>query len=508
MTNPICSRCLYLTDEPEKFRRCPSIPIHHRGMCCSNPNNTLKDNVSGDSYRPYCEEVNRHGECLFYYPKELEPVKEIIFDEETNTVCITGKNIVIFTTDGTDPVIENLPKDNFYDETTETYSVKIPLTHTTLVKAACSLEGVISSVRELFIEIPDVPAIEFDKKTNTVSIKSYNKIFYTIDGSKVTEDSLVYDKPFVISHNTTIKACSLAREDFSKQVQLYCVSIEAPVINFDSDLNLVSLEADDPILFSTDGSDIYDDSEKYEEPFEIDKNITVKAACIVDGELSEQVELECKVPNIPIISYDEKTNEVTITSDNTIRYSVNGDDVKKKDKIYSNPFKISETCVIKAVSVVDEKMSEQAELKCVFVKSPIIDFDENTNTVSIKGDSKILYSIDGSKIYDDAEEYKKTFVIDKNTIVNAACIIGNMLSKQVTLECKVPSKPLINYNEQTKTVSILSDNPILYTTDGSDVKKKDSEYKAPFKISTTSLIKAISIVNNRISEQAQLECKV
>ena len=507
MINPICSRCLYLTDKPEKFRRCPSIPIHHRNMCCSNPDNTINDSVSGDSYRPYCEEVNRHGECLFYYPKELEVVKEIVFDEETNTVCITGKNIIIFTTDGTDPSIETHPRDNFYDESTETYSVKIPLEHTTIVKAACSLEGVISSVRELFIEIPDVPTIEFDKETNTVSIKSYNKVFYTTDGSKVTEDSLVYEKPFAIGHNTTINACSFVREDFSKQVQMYCVSIEAPVINFDSDQNIVSLEADDPILFSIDGSDIYDDSDKYEEPFEIDKNTVIKAACIVDGELSEQVELECKVPNIPVVSYDEKTNVVTITSDNAVRYSVNSDDVKKKDKIYSEPFKISETCIVKAVSVVGEKMSEQAELKCVFVKSPIIDFDENTNTVSIKGDSKILYSTDGSKIYDDAEEYKKPFVIDRNTIVNAACITNGILSNQVSLECKVPSKPLITYNEQVKTVSILSDNPVLYTTDGSDVKKKDSEYKAPFKISTTSLIKAVSIVNNRISEQAELECK-
>ena len=364
MVNPVCSRCIYLTNKPETFRRCPVIPIIHRDMCCSNPENTIKDNISGESYKPYCEEINRHAECLFYYPKGLEEVRDISFNVETSTVCITGTNKIIFTTDGTELTAEIKPQENSYDENTGLYSVEIQIEHTCTVKAVCLSEGVISSVKEIDVEVLDSPAIEFNKETNTVSIESYNKILYTTDGSDVTEDSFVYEKPFVISRNTTIKACSFARNEFSEQTEKYCVSMEKPVINFAPETNVVSIDADDTILFSIDGSDIYDDSDRYEEPFEIEKNTLVKAACIIDGELSEQAEFECKVLGIPVIDFDKETGTVSITAENTVLYTTDGNDVRKKDLEYKGPFKISDTTVIKAVSIVDNKMSEQAELIC------------------------------------------------------------------------------------------------------------------------------------------------
>lgn len=507
MTNPVCKKCRYLDSHPETFRVCPKIPVIHRDMNCSNPKNAVKDHVTGEAYKPFCEEVNRHGECLFYYPSDLTGISDICFSEETNEVSVYGKSPFIVTIDGTEPNAKAKPIGAF-DSQTGMFSFTLKTEHSCIVKAACVLDGVLSDITEKNIEIPDVPVIDFDETTNTVSIKSHNKVFFTTDGSKVSEFSEVYTKPFVITHNTMIKACSFARDDFSKQVEKYCISIEPPVINFDSDSNMVSISADDKILFTTDRSDVYDDSEEYTEPFVIEENTTVKAACIVNGELSAQSELVCKVPDIPSIAYNMNTHEVSIVSANPARYTINGEDVRRKDSLYETPFKISETCTIKAATFVGNKISEQSELKCVFVSAPEIKFDEDTNTVSISAKDKILFSTDGSKIYDDADEYTQPFAITKNTIVNAACIVDGVLSEQATLVCKVPSKPVIKYDERTHTVSIISDNPVLYTTDGSDVKKKDTEYKAAFRLTATSVVKACSIVNNKLSEQTELECVV
>lgn len=505
---PICSKCKFLSKEQVRFRPCPRIPIIHRDMLCSNPENAIKDYVGGEPFSPFCEEVNRHGECLVFYPADLES-PELAFEEGTNTLIISSvtKTFVV-TTDGQIPNKTMSYIFGVYDENTEKYIAEITLEHSCTVKASCVIADVVSVPTELYCEIPDIPEIEFDKTTNTVTIKSYNLVRYTTDGSKVTDESPEYEKPFVIDHNTTIKARSYTKDDYSVQVSTYCISIEPPVIEFDPDTNKVTLTADDPILYTTDGSDVFDDSTQYDEPFELTKNTLVKAACIVEDELSETTELECKVVNDPVITYDEDTHKVTIESENLVRYTTDGSDVKKSSPLYITPFEITETCTVKAVEFVDDKESSQVELECIFISAPEISFDPENNIVSISGDNTILYSTDGSKIYDDSDEYTDPFVIEKNTTVRAACILNGKLSEEVSLVCKVASTPKISYNPATKTVTISGENTILYTTDGSDVKKKDAEYKSPFKIIETKTIKAKSIVDDRMSEQAELTCVV
>lgn len=355
--NPICSKCQFLTGETVKFRRCPKIPIFHRDMLCSNENNIVKDHVSGDTYSPYCEEVNRYGECLFYYPVGL--IKPTVLFEGT-VVTVTGTQPLIVTTDGTNPSPKMKPEGEFNEGV---YTLEIELEHTTLIKAACIEDGVLSEVNELICELPDVPVISFDQLTNTVTIDSYNKVFYTTDGTDVSTSSDVYEGPFVIDHNTTVKACSYVDDTLSEQVSLYCVSIEPPVIEFTPETNTVTITSDDTVLYTVDGSEVYDDSDVYSNPFVINKNTLVKAACIVNGILSDEVELECKVASEPVISFNNNT--VTITGENTILYTTDGSDVKKKDTEYTGPFRITQTTTVKAKSIVDGRMSTQAELECV-----------------------------------------------------------------------------------------------------------------------------------------------
>lgn len=504
MIIPVCAKCIYLTNEKEKFRKTPSIKIFHRDMLCSAENNAIVDKVAGTSICPFCEEVNRHGECLEYYPKGLEP-PEISFDAGTQEIEISGTNPIAYTLDGSEPLAKNATDKGV---PAEKYVASQAVSHSCTVKAACAKDNVLSAVASLEVEIPDIPIINFDKTTNTVSIESYNKVYFTTDGSKVTEDSEVYTKPFVIDRNTKVKARSSCLNDLSEQVEKYCVSIEAPVIKFDEDSNIVSIEADDPILYSTDGSDIYDDAEEYDGDFVIEKNTTVKAACIVDGELSEQAELECKVLGKPEIEYDAETHKVTITAENSIRYTTSGEDVRKKDTEYASPFIITKTCDVKAVSFEGERISEQAEKKCVYVSQPEISFDKETGVVSITGDGKILFSTDGNTVYDDEDEYIAPFAVTKNTTVKARCLVDGVLSAETSMTCKVPSTPEISYNKQTKTVTITGENTILYTTDGSDVRKKASEYKTAFRVTSTTTVKARAFVNNRLSEQAELLCEI
>ena len=187
MINPICAKCIYLTSEQEKFRRCPEIPIFHRDMLCSNSENARKDHVDGVAYKPFCEEVNRHGECLAYMPRGLEK-PTIVFNDEEDVVTITGTRPFVASIDGSN-LDAKMGLLGEYDEENEAYTEELDIDHTCTVNAACVEDGVLSETATLFCEIPDIPEIEFDKSTNTVTIKSYNKVYFTTDGKNVTEST-------------------------------------------------------------------------------------------------------------------------------------------------------------------------------------------------------------------------------------------------------------------------------------------------------------------------------
>lgn len=369
-----CSNCRYRESVEENS-------IFFNSPVCENKKKCREDFVSGKLIPRKCKDINGYGECLDYYPNGLEK-PEVSFDENTNTVTLKGSNVMVYTLDGTEPTNKLEPVGK-YDETEELYIAEIVLEHSAIVVAGCLLENVVSDTEKLLCEIPDVPSIDFDRETNTVTINSYNLTYYTTDGtdvietvdevdpetSEVTQKIIihgeVYKKPFVIEENKTIKAVSYAREQYSEQVSKECKSVEPPVIEFNPDTNTVSITAEDDILFTTDGSDVYDDADEYTAPFVINQNTTVKAACIVDGTLSEQVELDCKVPTVPTITFNSATKTVTLNGNNTILYTTDGSDVKKKDTEYTGPFKITETSTIKAKEIVDNRLSEQAELECV-----------------------------------------------------------------------------------------------------------------------------------------------
>ena len=138
---PVCSKCVYLTTDKAKFRKCPSIPIFHRDMLCSNENNSFKDSVTGEPINPFCEEVNRYGECLFFYPKGLE-TPEIFYDGATE-VTIKGTSPIVYTTDGTAPTT----KTNLCEKMIDDVQVaRVKIEHTCTVIAECVMNDAVGIV--------------------------------------------------------------------------------------------------------------------------------------------------------------------------------------------------------------------------------------------------------------------------------------------------------------------------------------------------------------------------
>ena len=132
MITPTCNKCIYLSNQTPLYRRFPKIPILHRNMVCCNEDNLFTDHILGDTYMPFCEEINRHGECRVYYPEGLNR-PTIDFDTENNIAVITGTNPFIVTDNGMD-ITDNLDICDIYNTESKLYELNLPLTLTFALK--------------------------------------------------------------------------------------------------------------------------------------------------------------------------------------------------------------------------------------------------------------------------------------------------------------------------------------------------------------------------------------
>ena len=163
----------------------------------------------------------------------------------------------------------------------------------------------------------------------------------------------------------------------------------------------------------------------------------VKAACLVDGELSEQVELECKVANPPVITYDQKTHKVTIESENTVRYTIDGTEPGIDDtgspvgttQEYSEPFVISETCTVKAFAgAPGYEMSDIADKECVVSAPGDYTAEELSGTFTMTDGDLVLTTASGITVVQSKGDGSNGPAASYNTPSTMRVYKGNTLS--------------------------------------------------------------------------------
>lgn len=119
--------------------------------------------------------------------------------------------------------------------------------------------------------------------------------------------------------------------------------------------------ADAEIYYTTDGTEPTEESEVYEEAFEITETTTVKAIAVNEGGASDvATAVYTRVAATPTITPASTTfNQgeslfVTIateTEDAKIHYTTDGTDPTEKSELYGGPFEITETTTVKAIAV-------------------------------------------------------------------------------------------------------------------------------------------------------------
>ena len=175
---------------------------------------------------------------------------------------------------------------------------------------------------------------------------------------------------------------------------------------------------------------------------------------------------KCKTP---VITFDNVTSEVTITSDDdeTIYYTTGGSNPDANSDVYTAPFELTEGKVIKAISKKDGIIdSEIATLTVVKLATPVITFNEETReaTITAAEGAVIYYTTDDTDpSIDESTAHAESPVVIAHALpstkIHAQAVKSGSFNSDVVAKTDIPVRVL------TTPTIILAEDEFVY--DGS-----------------------------------------
>lgn len=160
---------------------------------------------------------------------------------------------------------------------------------------------------------------------------------------------------------------------------------------------------------------------------------------------------KCKTP---VITYDNVTSKVTITSDNdeTIYYTTAESNPDANSNVYTAPFELTEGKVIKAISKKTNLIdSEIATLTVVKLATPVITFNEETREVTITAaeGAMIYYTTNDTDptIGETTAHAASPVVIAHalpSTKIHAQAVKSGSINSDIATKTDIPAKVLTN----------------------------------------------------------------
>ncbi len=216
---------------------------------------------------------------------------------------------------------------------------------------------------------------------------------------------------------------------------------------------------------------------------------------------------KCKTP---VITFDNVTSEVTITSDDdeTIYYTTDGNNPDANFDVYNNgPFELTERAVIKAISKKDGIIdSEIATLTVEKLATPTISFNEETREVTIT-------AAEGAMIYYTTNDTDPTIgettahaasPVDiahalPSTKIHAQAVKSGSINSDVATKTDIPVKvlttPTIILAEDEFVYDGSAKEPAITVKDG-DVVVSADEYVVTYSNNTDAGTASVTISDN------------
>lgn len=382
------------------------------------------------------------------------------------------------------------------------------------------------------------------KDTLNVTLKneSFAPMYYTVDGSTPTKDSLLYNGKLSFDETTTLKVMSFANGLSSDVVEL----------KYEKDANIISdvvanrlsgkyakamqveLSADgNDIYYTTDGTIPTKASHKYESPINVNTTTIIKAVSYKDNVQGNVITFEYKYPTTPTevtVNTDKRifqsTTSIELLSDPdaTIYYTTDGSQPTENSKVASGMIEINKTTSIKAIAVRDGKQTKVSSFDFVIAPEAVVaDKPAGTYSGSVVVELRvpstdqvnIYYTTDGTNpVVKEENHYTQPILLTENTTLKVAATYKNsdtlgevstheFVIKPITDVVSPVITPSSGKYGQKQLVSMTTDTKdgkIYYTIDGSQPTKDSQEFTEDFYVKTDTTIKAITVKDNQVSD--------
>lgn len=360
---------------------------------------------------------------------------------------------------------------------------------------------------------PD-PEFSFADSCLTITSMEGAKIYYTVDGTIPTVNSMLYTSPVKLNQNCTVKAVAkhpdLAISDVSTyKVDAFKVAIpEALFANLK--LYMSCPTPNTKIYYTTDGSDPVANGMLYTQPVSLNHNATVKIVGKRDGYndsdiLDYLVDLDnvtCVTPEFHLDG--NQLNITSLTEGVSIYYTLDGDDPTAAYEPYKGTIRLMHNGLVKAYAAKEGLLnSETVSYRVDWFQTEMPSFSYADGLLSIScgtAGSTIYYVLGEGTPSRSSEIYTQPIELIDNRSVKAFAVADGFKDSEISMynpnmfSCEMPQ---LAYDGRAITISTETPGAnIYYTTDGTNPTEQSNRYTGATILNGVCTVRAIVIKKN------------
>ncbi len=337
-----------------------------------------------------------------------------------------GSTTIYYTMDGTEPTTAS-----------EVYSQPLTMTENVVLKALAVnpklFTSAVSTYEVNWFKV-NAPEVVFDGIFVTMTTSTPDaRIYYSLDGTTPTEESLRYTGTLTMTQTCTVKAIGIKENFNNSSVVTNMFDKDANTVGiprFNRNGNVLSITTETTvdgtnIYYTTDGSEPSAESQKYEGAFEVMENQTIKALALNAKLFTSEVatyDVDWFKAATPVLTLSGNTLTMSCTTPDAVIYYEYDEAPTTKSAVYSAPITLVDNRMVYAMAVKNNFHDSEVATVApdLFVcTQPTFAYNGRYLQIQTGENMDVHYTLDGSKPTEDSEVYDGQIEIKELCTVRA-----------------------------------------------------------------------------------------